>query len=57
MVGWRKIKKSICRTQRNQKKKVGRPTTLTEEHQRFLEEKFVDEPSATIDQAMESPTG
>lgn len=38
-------------------KKAGRPALLNEDHKKHLEEKFIDHPSATLDQAMESLTG
>lgn len=38
------------------KTKVGRPALLNEEHQKHLEEKLIDHPSATLDQAIESLT-
>ncbi|KAG2207889.1 hypothetical protein INT47_010873 [Mucor saturninus] len=37
-------------------KKVGRPALLNEEHKKHLEETFIDHPSATLDQAIESLT-
>ncbi|RCH91771.1 hypothetical protein CU098_007964 [Rhizopus stolonifer] len=38
------------------KKKAGKPALLGEEHKKHLEDKFIDHPSATLDQAMESLT-
>ncbi|KAI7907701.1 uncharacterized protein BX663DRAFT_424949, partial [Cokeromyces recurvatus] len=38
------------------KTKAGRPALLNEEHQNYLEEKFISHPSATLDQAMENLT-
>ncbi|KAI8637183.1 hypothetical protein BD408DRAFT_320233, partial [Parasitella parasitica] len=38
------------------KKKAGRPVLLGEEHKKHLEDNFIDHPSATLDQAMESLT-
>lgn len=38
------------------KKKAGRPALLDEEHKKHLEHTFIDHPSATLDQAMESLT-
>jgi transposase len=37
-------------------KKAGRPALLNEDHKNHLEETFIDHPSATLDQAIESLT-
>ncbi|KAI8338822.1 hypothetical protein BD560DRAFT_440058 [Blakeslea trispora] len=42
--------------QEQEKKRVGRPKILNEEHKRFLLEKYSEDPRATINEAMESLT-